>query len=235
MMVSVANLAGTFNNTMSPKGYIEQNALLWNHCIAKLSPLQPVPERRKHLAYPFTTILNDISIQETCTASPAGSLHPLLEVEQSTLGMTNPSIDTLTFFEGEPPLTLLKERLAAMAAANPWLAGRLRSGADGAVLLWVPDAADAKISLGEETKTGLRADMPPLDAIRACSSLRVKLGIECVDQEEALLKICLLRTGTRQFALLFSMSHVLGDAATASVIYAMLDPAGTAPAALDYR
>ena len=62
----------------------------------------------------------------------------LLESEASLLGLTNPSIDALTFYEGSPPLLELQERLDLVVTANPWLAGRLR-GSLGAVQIWVPD------------------------------------------------------------------------------------------------
>ena len=46
---------------------------------------------------------------------------------------TTPSINTVTFYEGQAPLAALRERLESVVRANPWLAGRLISAGDGAV------------------------------------------------------------------------------------------------------
>ena len=164
---------------------------------------------------------------------PAGEALPLLDVETSMLGLTNPSIDCLTFYEGVPPTATLKTRLRAMVKANPWAAGRLRSGEGGSISLWVPDSANASVRVMEATVDGLRTDMPPAEAIAACGKYGVKIGLECIDKDEPLLKVSVLKTGGQKFALLVSLSHVIGDAATYYNLYGMLDPSSTPPVALD--
>jgi len=164
-------------------------------------------------------------------------VYDLLEVESSLLGLVNPSIDTLTFYEGAPPVEALAERLRLMVLANPWLAGRLLSADKGAVQLWVPDGAHLAACFGacfsQVTFEGLSASTPPQEAIERTAGLGVPLGLRCVDAEEPLFRVSLVTTGEATFALHASLSHVIGDAATFYTLYAMLDPAGPPPRRLD--
>lgn len=236
MVDNMTALVQTFSGTMRLHEYVAYNETTWEqlHEMLKKRPRADTSAAR-WLPYPFSSILNDLpDIKRMLQGQgdvPAGQLVPLLEMETSLLGLTNPSIDTLTFFEGVPPVPALRERLEQVAMANPWLAGRLRSADGGVVCLWVPEAAAATICFGEEQST-LRPEMAPLDAMGAVSGVR--LGLACIDTDEPLFKVRILHTGSGQFALFVSLSHVLGDAATFYKLYKLLEPTASEPVSLNF-
>ena len=55
--------------------------------------------------------------------SPAESV-TLLKEEGSMMAYAG-AVTTITFFTGPAPVDAIRERLAAVVAANPWLSGRL--------------------------------------------------------------------------------------------------------------
>jgi len=240
---SLVSLARTFNETMSPTEYLTHNEALWDSLYAMLQPLKPPTGQAaaKRVPYAFTNILAELpdtrrwleAAHESDPSGGNGRMLGLMANESSLLGLVNPSVDTLTFYEGAAPVDALRERLRLMAAANPWLAGRLISGDAGAVKFWVPHAADASVAFADESLEGLRADTPPQECIEACAAFSVKLGLECVDVEEPLFRVTLLRTGEDHFALHASLSHTIGDAATFYALYTMLDPSGPPPTSMD--
>jgi hypothetical protein len=240
MRTSVSKLIDTFHDTMSPEAYLANNETLWHGLHQMLRRSQTDPEAPKELPYQFSTILSELAefgagVGAQREASAKGSLHSLLDVEYSLLGLTNPSIDCLTFYEGEPPVALLQERLDAMVQANLWVAGRLRANSSGEIVqLWVPDLADAELTVEEASVAVLLADMHPADAARACAPFRAKIGLECVDADEPLFRVCVLRGGNGIFALLVSLSHAIGDAATFYKLFAMLDSSEPGPTSLDF-
>ena len=60
----------------------------------------------------------------------------------------------------------------------------------------------------------------------------VKIGFSCIGSDEPLFSVTVLHTGVDSFALLVSLSHVIGDAATFYRVYGMLDPSGADPVRL---
>ena len=249
IMDCIANLSAAFCKTMSPDAYLVNNETLWDGLHAMLSRCTDASHTAvaSRLGYPFRTILSELPDLKPA-ASPKehaagagdvvhafgkrGKLHKMLNVESSLRGLTNPTISCLTFFEGTPPTDVLRERLQLMATSNPWISGRLRSGEDGAVHCWIPAAPE--LPLVEATMRGLRPEAPVSETMAKCSRYGARLGLEAIDRDEPLFRVCLLHTGAGRFALLVSLCHALGDAATFYRLYAMMDPSGGQPERLDF-
>ena len=191
MLQNLHTIAGSFNSTMSPSSYLVHNETLWGGLHEMLGPLQTDCRAPRVLRYPFSSLLSALPGMEGGGEKAAadigdgdgGRLYALHFGEQSLIGLTNPSIDCITFYEGSPPAELVQEQLTLMAEANPWLAGRLRRGLEGDVGLWVPKAADANVFFAEEHVEGLRADTPLPEVKTTCASLGVKLGLECIGED----------------------------------------------------
>jgi len=232
MRNSLKSLACQFNETMSATAYLAHNGAHWDRLqetlLALKSPSGPPPTM---IPYPFTNILAELPDTKAWIDAPSsGRTYELLENESSLLGLVNPSIDTLTFFDGVPPVEELRERVTLIAKANPWVSGRLISGDAGSVHLWVPDDGARRVFFAHQTIDGLNADTPPEEAIKVCADFGVKLGLECIDMEEPLFKVSVLSTGERSFALHVALSHTIGDAATFYSLYSMLSVgAGASP------
>ncbi|CAE7589445.1 unnamed protein product, partial [Symbiodinium pilosum] len=63
---------------------------------------------------------------------------PLLPDEAGSVMMV-PSITTVTFYEGDPPTSILRDMTQTLLAANPWLGGRLRRDrSTGTTVLCMP-------------------------------------------------------------------------------------------------
>lgn len=231
MRDSLFALARDFNATMAPTAYLVHNGTLWEELHSMLLPLC-APATPSRIPYPFADILSQLPDTKAWgqpNSASTGQTVALLENEISVLGLLNPSIDTLTFFEGKPPIDVLRERVGQLVASNLWVAGRLVSREGGSVELWVPEASDAELAFSHGEALGLSASSPPEEMIERTSHLAVKLGLECIDVEEPLFRVSLLTTGENSFALHVSLSHTIGDAATYYALYAMLDPGSPSP------
>ncbi|KAL1524553.1 hypothetical protein AB1Y20_019445 [Prymnesium parvum] len=224
MRDSLKSLACQFNETMSATAYLAHNGAHWDHLqeslLALKSPIDPPPTM---MPYPFASILAELPDTKAWIDAPSsGRTFDLLENESSLLGLVNPSIETLTFFDGVPPVEELCARVTLIARANPWVSGRLISGDAGSVHLWAPDDGACRVYFAHHVIESLNAHTPPEVAIKMCADFGVKLGLECIDMEEPLFKVNVLSTGDRSFALHVALSHTIGDAATFYSLYSML-------------
>jgi len=134
----------------------------------------------------------------------------------------------ITFFRGDADAAaeLLRSRLNLVLDANPWLAGRLKRQGPGKLNLHVPDAATL-----EERRPACFCDTPVGDlhpGMRSdemqslLSPLLVGLGNNCIDRDEPVFRLVLIRTQPSCFAILLSCSHVIADGHTGYLIYEML-------------
>jgi len=151
--------------------------------------------------------------------------------EEVTAAMLWPSISTLTFYEGDAPVACLRERVIALVEANPWLAGRLQ-GELGAACVWVPDAlrSYAEMCFEELSVPGLRPDQPMTAMRQAVEGRLVGRGDQCLGQDEPLFRVLVLRTEPGRFALVMSLSHVLGDGHTYYRLFGALGQQDPRPA-----
>ena len=165
----------------------------------------------------------------------------LLKAESSFGWMAGmPSGNALTYFRGsiDEAHTFLKERLAAVLTANPWLCARLvkRDAMHGVAMTWSDEGlAEALSALETNTsailhlapadlKDKLGLENPYKDLCRALtrSKLAVPVGKRCLKESRPLLSLCLIPTGASEFAVWLSMSHIIADGYTAYAILNML-------------
>ena len=161
----------------------------------------------------------------------------LLEGEREGLVHTA-SVTSITFYDGYIEKDLVENKVNAIVRANPWLDGRLvniptRGGvccvykkleADS----WKPQfkhffttsSSDLELALSGGGSGG-----PAYDKIIAqVEPLVVKKGTESVDKEESLFKVNLIELIPRKrYALVVSVSHVIGDGHTYYRLYGMLN------------
>ncbi|CAE7919364.1 unnamed protein product, partial [Symbiodinium necroappetens] len=167
---------------------------------------------------------------------------PLLPDEAGSVMML-PSITTVTFYEGEPPTSLLRDMTETLLAANPWLGGQLRRDrASGSTVLWVPADAPHSTSHFTETSRRLLTKRMPLQRMRRLlEDVTVPPGVDCLDNSTPLFRVSVVTIAPGRFAVVISLSHVLGDGFTYYRIYGALDerekeiggtvyPAGEGPA-----
>lgn len=229
-MALLDGLADDFDRTMDLEEVLVHNETLWDLLNALLQKQvatahqqneEPPPSR---LPYPFASLASDL------TDVRSGRTYSLNAMAASLGILTTPAVNALTFYEGVAPVVFLRERLAAMATSNPWLAGRLIAGDGGAISLQAPLPSFASIHFTEVQSPWLSARMPDVAAaIEGSKAIGVKLGLECIDADEPLFSVHVLHTGSGTFATLVSLSHVIGDAATFYTLCGMLDLACSPP------
>ena len=146
----------------------------------------------------------------------------LLEFERTAL-VEATTVSAVTFFTGAPPTEYLHARVAAVVQANPWLAGRLVRSRWGRLRVQHP-GTEMELGTGLEVADveGLKPDTPYDDMQERLLGFAVKRGALCINVDEPLFRVVLLRTGTEGFGLLVSLSHLLGDAYTLYRLQAML-------------
>ena len=129
-----------------------------------------------------------------------------------------------TYFRGsiDEAHTFLKERLAAVLTANPWLCAHLvkRDEMHGVAMTWSDEGlAEALSALETNTsailhlapadlKDKLGLENPYKDLCRALtrSKLAVPVGKRCLKEGRPLLSLCLIPTGASEFTVWLSMS-----------------------------
>jgi len=143
-----------------------------------------------------------------------------------------PSVDTLTFFKGEPPTQFLRERVTRILVENPWLAGSLQHGPRGIEIVAPSSISSNHLSqhfYESLPAYDLHAGIPLEEMQRHVAPHKVKApGVP--EPGEPLFKVVLLRNGSTDssFAMFVSLHHLLGDGHTYYRIYGMLGMNGTA-------
>jgi len=155
----------------------------------------------------------------------------LLQSEQDFfLADVCPSIGSVTFFKGVPPIEYLKRRTEAIVAANPWLSSKhSKKGKDGSPPHMVYDPhnlPDLFQVLKGDLYTQLNKKSTYPEICKAAENLLVKKRAEERDEDKGSLLISLITkddaTEHDKFALVVSLSHVIGDGHTFYEIHNML-------------
>ena len=138
------------------------------------------------------------------------------------------SISTITFYEGCCPNNYIIEKINKIIILNPWLNGKLIK-LDNEIFLeynnennninriynYIED--DEKLSdlfINYYNITNYN------NLMNKISSLLVKSGIECLNKDEKLFKVILIKMKSK-FALLISINHCIADGYTYYKIYSM--------------
>lgn len=153
----------------------------------------------------------------------------LLAVEQVHAFLDLDAVTTCTVYNGEAPTEWLKERIAAIAELNPWLAGRL-----------VKDKKTKEISLEFSTSNPqvdvvVRDDLDlavvtPADPNKHNSHFlqyNVAKGYGCINKNEPIFRVVIATLNKSQFLLMVSMCHGVADGGTYYNVYNMLSDTAT--------
>lgn len=156
----------------------------------------------------------------------------LLALESGLVMRLLQAITTVTFFSGDVAAaeTYLRCRTRDIIALNPWLLGRLvRGWSGGRLQLIYPEklVEDSHTQfLQTHDEPGLTHSLPYEQYWPRLSRYCVREGYKCVGQPAAsapLFRITLLRTGhASSFALVVSLSHVIGGGQDFYSLYRML-------------
>ena len=153
---------------------------------------------------------------------------PLLEEETSMMAHIG-AVTTVTFFTGGPaPVSALRERVAAVVAANPWLAGRLERGRGEKRMRLTFDATAKTMREGifnvarpgQYKVQGVSYDA--LQKVLKGSPAEVKGGVKTVNKDELQTKVTIIPDEGNEWALVVSISHTIVDGYTYYQIYNML-------------
>mmetsp|Transcript_16868 Transcript_16868/g.42549 ORF Transcript_16868/g.42549 Transcript_16868/m.42549 type:complete len:242 (+) Transcript_16868:93-818(+) len=162
---------------------------------------------------------------------------PLQEWESSRMMLEQPAITTLTFFEGDPSsgALFLRQRVADIIRANPWLAGRLsRPRHSKRVLLsFDPNPVDpgANVFQVASPHPSMTRDAPQSGFARHAyaQGLIIGKGIEAVNKRKPNFAVTLIpdaKAPSSRFAVIVSMGHTLGDGHTYYSVLKMLTKGG---------
>jgi len=160
----------------------------------------------------------------------------LLKDEEGGL-MMETGISTISFYTGDfkAAVAALRAQFELVVASNPWLAGRLVRAKAG-VRLRVPPSPPGKADIdplftatsAEDTAAFKLAPSAPY--IKICSDMYqskkviVGSGSSITGKDEPVARLTLSESAPGEFALIFSMSHVVGDGRTYYEIFQMLQP-----------
>ena len=144
----------------------------------------------------------------------------LNKAESSTFALMLPSISTITFYTGEPPISYLQNRIGDIVMKNPWLQGRLVTRKDGLHIDCFTEPNLSSFAVSEDSQ--LCEDLEYSVMCSRLSRLAVKKGNQCIDKDESLFRIVVIVTSQNRFAVFMSFSHILGDGYTFYEIYGML-------------
>lgn len=153
-----------------------------------------------------------------------------MEKKQMTVG---PAITTTTFQRGDPiqAAAALKQKLAAVITANPWLAGNLikKSGALNLCYSPSPQPVDQFFNMGTDVinKGGLDSEMEFVDVCKAVAGTAAEIGkgSALINNNKLLLALTVVPDAKRSsdtFAVIFSVSHVIADGYTYYKLLSML-------------
>lgn len=147
--------------------------------------------------------------------------------------MLLPSVSTVTFYEGQAPVQHLREKAAELCTANRWLAARLRSRRRQ-VYLWVPTRVDPVATFCELERADLRPNADMATLLEELKPALVPRGQDALDQDIPLFKVSVVHTKHSHFALVVSLSHVLGDGHTYYRLIRGLSESASAPSWLPF-
>ncbi|ORY39337.1 hypothetical protein BCR33DRAFT_831069 [Rhizoclosmatium globosum] len=155
---------------------------------------------------------------------------------EETVATRASSMENVTFFVGEPPIEFLRNRVETIIRLNPFLAGRF----------YKPDIKDSKIELRVQcSEEGVLYDSVDLSAhfqvirdidfspadgyVNVCGkisripNLVIPIAKVCLETNAPLFRVAvLLHSNKKQFAVVTTLSHTIGDGFSFYSLYKML-------------
>lgn len=147
----------------------------------------------------------------------------LLNFESSVL--TVQSVTTLTVYEGSCPEKYILDKIKKIIKLNPWLNGKLKKINNELLLEYDDEYVNGinKIYKCIENKYKLFDSLESnySNIINEYKNLYVKPGIECINTDEKLFKVALVKLNENKYGLFISISHCIADGYTYYKIYGM--------------
>lgn len=153
----------------------------------------------------------------------------LLPEESNSLTLILPATSTMTIYDGEVNESYLQQRVDLIIKQNMWLKGRLFKNSKSGLTLEYPatnfdSKTDRPYFLVMED-SGITDDINYEEMIGRIKCFLVRDGNECIKNiSEPLFRVTLIKITSLKFALVVSLSHVIGDGHTFYRLYSMLDP-----------
>jgi hypothetical protein len=167
--------------------------------------------------------------------------YKLLELlpDEKRRHLVNPSVCTITFYNGDLPMDYLRERIAAIIEANVFLQSRLVTIPAGTVHQGTPicpgaaaiypskfDPACIDTYLKVVTDVELSPDLQYDELLRRGRPYTLPLGRDSLDRDQPLFQVTVFQNKTSGCSgMMVSLCHTIGDGFTFYKVYAMLDPA----------
>ena len=180
------------------------------------------------------TVATSAATTTTSKSQPPMKRIDLLESEQALIYFdVLPGISSVTFFEGKPPIDYLKNRTKKIVHANPWLCAK-PSKVGGTKHLVYPDPQDKddlpelfqSFDANDENKNEFEKIDPsqPYDEIcKAAVPLTIKKGSDVTEDDKGSFLVSVVNHPSKNiFALVVSLSHVVGDGHTFYALHNML-------------
>jgi hypothetical protein len=151
----------------------------------------------------------------------------LHEFETSWLMAMTPSISSVTFYAGTPPLSYLQQRLTDIISSNPWLSGTLKkvSSTSPQLLQYLATPSGAITSHFQTVNNSKFSHNLSYEKIVGNSlPYLVPEGSQCLNSSKKLFLMTVVIINDHHYAIIFSLSHVIADGHTFYSLYRMLSP-----------
>lgn len=148
----------------------------------------------------------------------------LLEDERGGM-MFAPSTNSITFFSGSLAEESLRLRIGEIIQSNPWLEARLVKSDvfDEVVAQYPTELTNVRNTCFQSKyKSDLSKSMPYHQLVAEVSEALVPIGVTCTGKDIPLWRVTLYTINDCEYAIVVSLSHVLGDGHTFYALYSML-------------
>jgi hypothetical protein len=150
----------------------------------------------------------------------------LMPFESTDLILSVPAITTVTFFKrtaAENPYNFIKERVVKLVRKNPWLSGTLSRPQGRVALSYPEDESNLRVSFALHEDPCVRSDVPYSVLFQSVAKFSVETGAKCLATKSPLFKVTVIESSPSEFAVVFSISHVIADGYTFYCLYGMLN------------
>jgi hypothetical protein len=151
----------------------------------------------------------------------------LHDFENTWLMAMTPSISSITFYAGVPPISYLQQRLIDIITINPWLSGTLKkiSSISPQILQYDPKPSNIIHShLQIINNSKFCQNFCYENLIKNTLPYLIPEGSQCLNSSKKLLLMTIVIIDCERYAIIFSLSHVIADGHTFYSIYKMLSP-----------
>jgi len=162
----------------------------------------------------------------------------LLESEKSFITFDLlPATTSVTFFDGTPPIDYLRQRTREIVEANPWVAAK--PSKEGGINHMVypektadlPELFQTFDASTDVAFAGIDMSRSYGEICRAAVPLMIKIGSEVTEEDKGSFLVSVITNLPQQtFALVVSLSHVVGDGHTFYTLHNMLSVNATVEA-----